>query len=688
MAKNIPSSLSITGQTTLPKRRTPQLSKKNRTRYISRVAVRLSHEAPIPLKDVIDELEKKVIVQVLSEVEGNQKDAAKILGMKYTTLNEKVKRYGIRVKRVSMILLSGLFLCLSFLSMVHASDDLVKKARESLDIMNYQQAVRLLTQAAVEAPKKGGIRVDLAFAFYQSGKTEEALNAVRQERALFPDSYNALILEAYIRFREGDAEGAVSVCRDFDSELFRSIRDKVRIDAGKGKTLPPLPLLERKKYFKKYRSYLKEIQGAHPNFGLPNFILGNHEKTRRNPEKAKKEFQFALETGYDPDACYAQLIDVELTRQDWKQALDRADEAEEVLGPRAEFHFLRGYSHFQTGDTEYAVSCFERVLELKPYLVEAMRNLAKIRLFQGEQQKAIPLLGKILGFRPFDAEAMGLLDQARSGSQPHPGDKRPELTKRIVDDVELEYVYVFERKIDYVLWQVGEYAMGLVRANELGAAADWLSRFIEIYGLTPELNYNLAKIYEQKNDLVKALRYAWRAKELKDDYRDAFDLVGSIFFKMQDFDNALRAYLRALDLNPTDAQAFYNLGCVSFSRGDLENAEAYWKKAIQFEQDVTKAGPERRSSRDELKVSVTVRVRPISFESHKSLGRLYRQQDRKKEALAELGKALELRPNEADLCFEIGSLYLELGQRDRAGAHFERYISLGGDEVKVKKIRQ
>jgi tetratricopeptide (TPR) repeat protein len=688
MDKSVTSPLSDVGQEILSKRRTPQLSRKRRTRFISRVAVRLSHETPIPLKDVIGELEKKVIVQVLNEVEGNQKDAARILGMKYTTLNEKLKRYGIRVKRFSLILLSGLLLYCSLGSSAGADDDLVKKARESLDIMNYQEAARLLTQAVAEEPNREGSRVDLAYALYRAGEVEEALDALEQERALFPGSHRALILEAYIRFWEGDTEGALRVSRDFDSELFRSARDRVRIDAGKRKTFPPPPLMERKKFFERYRSYLKEIRDVHPNFGLPSFILGNHDKAGGNPEQAKKEFRFALETGYDPDACCAQLIDVELTRQDWKEALHRADEAEELLGPRAEFLLLKGYIHFQMGDTENAASCFEWALELKPYLVEAARNLAKIRVFQREYREAIPLLGKILSFQPFDSEAMGLLDKARSASQPQLAEKRPELTKKIVDDIELQYVYVFEQKIDYILWQAGEYAMGLVRANELGAAADWLSRFLEIFDLAPELNYNLAKIYEQKKDLAKALRYAWRARELKDDYRDACDLVGSIFFKMQDFENSFRAYLRALELNPSDAQACYNLGCVCFSRGDLENAEVYWKQAIQFEKDAGKDVPERKTSRDELKIAVTVKVRPISFESHKSLSLLYRQQDRRKEALAELEKALELRPNEAELCFETGSLYLALKERDTASHFFDRYIALGGDEAKVKKILQ
>jgi DNA-binding NtrC family response regulator len=101
----IPKDFSVNGRVPQPKRRAVQPSGEKRTKYLNRMAVRLSHEAPLHLKDVIGELEKEIILRVLKEAEGNQKDAALILGMKYTTLNEKLKRYGVRVKRVSTILL-------------------------------------------------------------------------------------------------------------------------------------------------------------------------------------------------------------------------------------------------------------------------------------------------------------------------------------------------------------------------------------------------------------------------------------------------------------------------------------------------------------------------------------------------------------------------------------------------------
>jgi DNA-binding NtrC family response regulator len=52
-----------------------------------------------PLKELIDGLEKSIILRTLHEVNWNQKEAANILKMKCSTLNEKIKRYDIRFRK-------------------------------------------------------------------------------------------------------------------------------------------------------------------------------------------------------------------------------------------------------------------------------------------------------------------------------------------------------------------------------------------------------------------------------------------------------------------------------------------------------------------------------------------------------------------------------------------------------------
>jgi DNA-binding NtrC family response regulator len=47
------------------------------------------------IKAFMEDVEKRLIIAILERVSGNQKEAARILGIKYTTLNEKIKRYKI-----------------------------------------------------------------------------------------------------------------------------------------------------------------------------------------------------------------------------------------------------------------------------------------------------------------------------------------------------------------------------------------------------------------------------------------------------------------------------------------------------------------------------------------------------------------------------------------------------------------
>lgn len=53
----------------------------------------------LPFKDLIGSVEKSLILRALSQCNGNQRSAAKFLGMKYTTLNEKLKRYNIQFQK-------------------------------------------------------------------------------------------------------------------------------------------------------------------------------------------------------------------------------------------------------------------------------------------------------------------------------------------------------------------------------------------------------------------------------------------------------------------------------------------------------------------------------------------------------------------------------------------------------------
>ncbi len=62
----------------------------------------VAENLPLDLKDFIQKIERGIIVQTLSLVQSNQKAAARLLGLKHTTLNEKIRRYGIRFRKAPL----------------------------------------------------------------------------------------------------------------------------------------------------------------------------------------------------------------------------------------------------------------------------------------------------------------------------------------------------------------------------------------------------------------------------------------------------------------------------------------------------------------------------------------------------------------------------------------------------------
>jgi DNA-binding protein Fis len=53
----------------------------------------------ISFRELMDQLERAFLVRILSEMNGNQKLASEILGIKHTTLHEKVKKHRIQFKK-------------------------------------------------------------------------------------------------------------------------------------------------------------------------------------------------------------------------------------------------------------------------------------------------------------------------------------------------------------------------------------------------------------------------------------------------------------------------------------------------------------------------------------------------------------------------------------------------------------
>lgn len=578
------------------------------------------------------------------------------------------------------IILSLIFLLVSVHTVIHPKENLIKKAHQSMDFTEFERAIGYFAQALSADPNQKDVRANQGFAYFMLGKYDDAIRILKEELALFPDRLDASILLGYVYFNQEKYEEAAKLCQDYDELLEKALREE-----AKKKGLKFERKKDRDEFEENYEYFFDKIRKKNPNLGLPYFILGFHHKKSGNYDEAEENFNQAMKKGYNSAECKAQLIDTELARENWQEGLAKLRIALQTEDSKSEFYFLMGYAYYHLGEIERAVYCFDNAFKLRPYKVEAAKNLGKIYFNQNEFKKATSLLKKVLNIVPFDYEAKFLIERSATEKSVQKKENKPRITKNIVDKVDLEYTYVFKSDINHIISVMNESALSLLRSGHLGKAIRLIRVFLEIHDLSPDLNYNLAHFYSMNNDLGKAIKYAWRVTELKQNFRDAYDLVGNIFFRLEDYENAIVAYQKVIDIGPKDAKGYYNLGCVYSAMEDLDKAEESWKNTISREK-VRKVKKEK-SLEDVLTRTVTVFKASVSAKAHDGLGRLYLQQNQSEKALEHFEKAVEIEPGKPELYYEIGKIYLNQKNTKKAIYSFERYLYLGGkEEKKVKEI--
>jgi DNA-binding NtrC family response regulator len=62
---------------------------------------RFCSQGSLSIKEFLDDLERRLIVRMLFRSNGNRREAAKLLGIKYTTFHEKLKKHNIHFRNMA-----------------------------------------------------------------------------------------------------------------------------------------------------------------------------------------------------------------------------------------------------------------------------------------------------------------------------------------------------------------------------------------------------------------------------------------------------------------------------------------------------------------------------------------------------------------------------------------------------------
>jgi len=177
--------------------------------------------------------------------------------------------------------------------------------------------------------------------------------------------------------------------------------------------------------------------------------------------------------------------------------------------------------------------------------------------------------------------------------------------------------------------------------------------------------------------------------------------LGMAYFRNNQTDQALKALITASTLDPNDAEIHGNLGTVRRQKGDLPGAIADLELAVKLKPDDAQFANNlgvayRFAKRDADAVKAfqkAIALAPNDAGFHFNLAVAYRRQTEKNpemipQAITEYENATSFDPGNAEGWFDLGFMYKQDHQTDKAVAAFNKYLELnkGKDAGGQKRI--
>lgn len=183
----------------------------------------------------------------------------------------------------------------------------------------------------------------------------------------------------------------------------------------------------------------------------------------------------------------------------------------------------------------------------------------------------------------------------------------------------------------------------------------------------PKVHYLLAYAYGGKGLNDDALREAKKAVELKPDYSEAHNYLGTLYLNMGQYDRAIDSFNRALGNPLYESPSFplYNMGRAYYEKGNYMMALAKYDEAIVQEPNT-----------------------PIMPFIEKDRGIASLKAGYANKAIIHLKKSVELVPNLVEAHYWLGEAYLTVKNRRDAAGEFKAVIKLAPDSDYARMARQ
>ena len=544
--------------------------------------------------------------------------------------------------------------------------DAVVQAQEALQIdPNNVDAHRLLARIYV---RQLG---DLDAGETQPENLAKAIEQFQLILKLDPrDTYSALWLARLYRFQNqhDEAEKVLRGILKFEPDNGPALEQLSQLLIDEGRPQEATDLLTR----------------AAGEYASPDVydLLGDAYTQSKNYPKAEEAYRKAVESDPDDPGHRHGLAQALMAQDKYAEALEQFKKLSQ-LEPGSWENYLRAAQLYRRlNQLDQAESNLLRAKQLAPGNLEILYNEALLYDDQGRYDDAIKVLSDaIAGIKSEpggNVNALGILYeqlghayrdqgnfQAAQDAFQELGKLSPESRKR-AQMLSID-TYRESREIDRAIAEAKKDLDDDPKSQDLtvtlallyGEKSDTPDAMHLLQGLlkgTPadqEIYLDMAQVQTRGKKFAEAEQSASKAEQLahgSEEQQSAWTMLGGIYQNQKKYDQAEQEFHKVLEANPNNAEVLNNFGYMLADRGvRLEEATTMLQHALA--------------------------VAPNNGAYLDSLGWAYYKQNKLAEAEEYLRKAVDREGRDPTILSHLASVYLKLGQNERAAGLFERSLA-------------
>ncbi|MCB1138666.1 MAG: tetratricopeptide repeat protein [Leptospiraceae bacterium] len=198
-------------------------------------------------------------------------------------------------------------------------------------------------------------------------------------------------------------------------------------------------------------------------------------------------------------------------------------------------------------------------------------------------------------------------------------------------------------------------------------------------------------LYKQslKQGDVEAVRMLLRAAKLNGTDAEIQFRLGYLYHKMNYREEAIQHYRRTLEIRTCHKKALVNLGNLYSDRNETDEARSLYQKAIECAPDFYAGYYNLALIDSNNRVSLLEKALSLKadhFGSNYLLAKTYYDRDAQR-GLKMMEHACALKENHPGCLRELGELYLQAGQKEKARSTLKRALFLSKHPVERREIR-